>query len=242
MIQKIQLGSVLLGGNMSKSKLPNCINLIFVIAIASVLFSCKSQSVNLETLDPNLYDQSWLTGKPCGAPCWYGLEPGVSSRQDSITKAKQLPFINGDQEMLPPSNAAWIDQVSFLCKKPQDDSCLMMTFKKGILDTLYIEPNYQITFEQAVEKLGAPDGFSVQPAYPEAGGCELQVVWKNKRLVLWKQDSIKGIFSFGQDLCEQVHHGELPKGILIQNIQIMLPSDIESIMHDGFQPWKGFAN
>ncbi len=87
-----------LGDNMSKSKLSNCLKLIFVIAITSELFSCKSQGVNLETLDPNLYDQSWLIGKPCGAPCWYGLEPGVSSREDSIAEVKRFPFIDGNSE------------------------------------------------------------------------------------------------------------------------------------------------
>ena len=109
---------------MSKSKLSICLKLIFVIAIASTLFSCKSQGVNLETLDPNLYDQSWLTGKPCSAPCWYGLEPGISSREDSISKVKQIPFVNGDQEMLPPSNASWVDEISFPYKKTQDDPIL----------------------------------------------------------------------------------------------------------------------
>ena len=106
---------------MSKSKLSNCLKLIFVIAIASTLSSCKSQSVNLETLDPNLYDQSWLTGKPCGAPCWYGLEPGVSSRDDSISKVKQIPFIDGNTASFSnPAVFPYLDEVDFQYKKPQD--------------------------------------------------------------------------------------------------------------------------
>ena len=225
---------------MSKSKLSICLKLILVIAIASTLFSCKSQGVNLETLDPNLYDQSWLTGKPCGAPCWYGLEPGVSSREDSISKTKQLPFINGNN-----GAALYPQGASFLCKKPQDLYCVNMTYESGILETLSLVPNYQIAFEQAVEELGNPDGFLVLPIYPETEGCYLQVVWKNKGLELKYEEGVGGIFSFREDLCEQVLHkdGKLPKNILVQNVEIMLPSKIESIMqNDSLKPWKGFAN
>jgi hypothetical protein len=226
---------------MLKDKLSNCIKLIFVIATASTLFSCRSQGVNLETLDPNLYDQSWLTEKPCGAPCWYGLEPGVSSREDLISKVKQLSFING--------NSATTDSVGtrFLYKKTQSDSVVSMGFENGILEFLAFVPNYQIIFEQAVEKLGSPDGFSVEPMYPDAAGCELQVWWKNKKLVLSYWTGIISIFTFGQSLNNKLCGNEgnlpLPKGILIQGVNIFLPSEIESIMRTNpFGSWKGFAN
>jgi len=231
---------------MSKSKLIICLKLIFVIAIASTLFSCNSQGVNLETLDPNLYDQSWLTGQPCGAPCWYGLEPGVSSREDSISKVKQLPFIGGNDGA---------SEETFLCKEPRDSDCIFMIFENdtnGPLEDLYVIPNYQITFEQAVEKLGSPDGFSILPMYADAAGCRLQAIWKNKRLVLQYQTGVIHIFYFGlnRDLCDNTGKRPLPKGILVQEVEIMLPSEIESMTQANptlanpapFVPWKGFAN
>jgi hypothetical protein len=182
-----------------------------------------------------------LNGKPCGAPCWYGLEPGVSSRQKSISNVKQLPFIYG--------NSATTDSVGtrFLYKKTQGDSVVSMGFENGILEFLAFVPNYQITFEQAVEKLGSPDGFSVEPMYPDAAGCELQVVWKNKRLVLSYWTGVISIFTFGQllsnKLCENEGNLPLPKGILIQGVDIFLPSEIESIMRTNpFGSWKGFLN
>jgi len=75
-----------------------------------------------------------------------------------------------------------------------------MGFENGILEFLACVPNYQITFEQVVEKLGIPDEFSVEPMYPDAVGCELQVVWKNKRLVLSYGTGIISIFTLGQSL------------------------------------------
>ena len=197
------------------------------------------RGANLETLDPNLYDQSWLTGKPCGAPCWYGLEPGVSSRQDSISTVKQLPFIGGNDGA---------SEETFLCKEPRDSDCIFMIFENntnGPLEDLYLMPNYQITFEQAVEKLRSPDVFSVIPMYPDAAGCELQVIWKNKRLVLEYKTGILPIISFGinEDLCSNEGKRPLPKGILVQDANIVLPDELESIMRTNpFGSWKGFAN
>jgi len=58
----------------------DCLKLIFVMVIVLGLSACKGQGIasatpeNLETLDPNYYDQSWLTGKPCAAPCCMGLK------------------------------------------------------------------------------------------------------------------------------------------------------------------------
>jgi len=87
---------------MSKNKLPTYLKVIFALAIVLGLSACQGQGSapatpeTLETLDPNYYDQSWLTGKPCAAPCWYGLEPGITSRQDSIKTVQQLPFIRAN--------------------------------------------------------------------------------------------------------------------------------------------------
>lgn len=235
---------------MLKNKLLNCVELIFVTALALGLVSCRPQSVNpqstsLEILDPTLYDQSWLTGKPCNAPCWYGLEPGVSLRQDSIKTVEQLPFISANG--ITSSSASWIDELSFPCKKPLNAyyGCADLVFKNNVLDEIDINPNYQITFEQAIEKLGPPDGFFVVPIDPGGGRCVLQVMWKNKRLILVKQDITQGIFSFRENLCDQIHHngGKLPKGMFIDSdgVKIYSPNIIE-LLQSNFQSWEGFAN
>ena len=217
-----------------------CLKLIFVIAIASALFSCKSQSVNLETLDPNLYDQSWLTGNPCGAPCWYGLEPGVSSRDDSISKVKQIPFIDENTE------SSYYDSVSFRYKKPRDSNSVNLIFENNILDEIWFSPSYRITFEQAVEKLGNPDGYEI---WLTPGGlyfgCRLDVSWEKKSLILEYTTGDIFIISFGpnRDLCSNYGKRPLPRGILLESVMITNPSFIESTIKGGdFYSWNGFAN
>jgi hypothetical protein len=227
---------------MSMNRLPILLKLIFVISIASVLFSCTPKAVNLETLDPNTYDQSWLTGKPCAAPCWYGLEPGISTRQDSDSTVERLTFINDNSNTITDKFGS-----TFFCKQPQSFNCVNMDFENDVLEDIYFVPNYQITFEQAVKKLGKPDGFLVQPLYPDAGGCKLQVVWKNKRLVINYDTGIISIFSSGQSLNDKLCNGEgnlpLPKGILVQRVAILSPRDFASLIQDySPQTWKGFEN
>ena len=226
---------------MVKNKLAHCIRQVIILVIVLVLCSCNSttERVNLETLDKNLYEQSWLIGKPCNAPCWNGLEPGKSSRKDSISTAKQLAFINGDSVELANSQGA-----AFLCKEPPDLYCVTMTFENGTLENLSITPNFDITIDQAVEKLGTPDGFLVRPMYPDAGGCRLQVIWKKQRLILEHTEGIVSIFDFRNDLCEQVkqNEGKLPPHIILERVNITNSNQMESILKgDILKIWKGFT-
>jgi len=177
---------------LSMNKLRIILKLVAVMAIASVLFSCAPKAVNLETLDPNTYDQSWLTGKPCAAPCWYGLEPGVSTWQDSVNRVEQLPFV--DRSSIKFTNLQNLVGLSISFRKGQSSSGLAMDFESDVLDSIYISPNYRITFDQAVEKLGAPDGYWLQPDTPETFGCRLLVIWKNQRIELSKDDGEMGCF------------------------------------------------
>ena len=220
----------------------NCLKLIFALAIILGLSACKGQGSALESLDPDYYDQSWLTGKPCAAPCWYGLESGVSTRQDSINRVEQLPFVNRSSIQF--TNLPNLVGVSIAFRKGQSSSGLAMEFESDILDSVYIFLNYRITFDQAVEKLGDPDGYWIRPIFPESHGCRLLVVWKNKRIVLSKEEGEMGWFSLLKDLCTKIHDrdGKLPENIVIEKVEIDSPSGIKSITDtDAFYPWKGFA-
>jgi len=114
------------------NKLRTILKLVAVMAIASVLFSCAPKAVNLETLDPNTYDQSWLTGKPCAAPCWYGLEPGVSTRQDSINRVEQLPLVDSSSINITNHLDFGFVDISFSYKRSQESGALEMIWVRFI--------------------------------------------------------------------------------------------------------------
>ena len=231
----------------NKSRTCDCLKQIFALAIVLGLSGCKGQgsaSAILETLDPNYYDQSWLMGKPCAAPCWYGLEPGVSTRQDSINRVEQLPFVDSSSINITNHLDFGFVDISFSYKRSQESGALEMIFKPDILDSVYIYPNYRITFDQAVEKLGAPDGYWLQPDTPETFGCRLLVIWKNQRIELSKDDGEMGWFSLFKDLCRKIsdRDGKLPENMVIEGVQIDSPDGIKAITNStAYNPWEGFA-
>lgn len=223
---------------MSKSKLLIYLSAFFALLGVIVLcfqFFQNRNGVDLKTLDPNLYDQSWFTGHPCNSPCWQGIEPGISPREYVLATVRALPFIDT-------SNIVVHSQgVSFQCKESKNGNrhCIAMSFNNDILETLWLKPNYPITFEQAVEKLGIPDGFSIYPMDPGATACYLGLAWKEKQLVL---EHIAPRPVWGDDLCSQIHNngGKIPKGMLVESIVISLPGYAEHTMND--ETWRGFAD
>ena len=215
-----------------------------ILWIGWVLCACNpgTQSTGFVNPDPNLYDTSWLTAKLCAAPCWNGLEPGITTRADSIDSAKKLPFIISDSVFL--NKAYGVDIASFMCKEPPDFGCVSLLFDQGVLESVSITPGYEITFSQAVEHLGAPDGFLVQPVYPDARGCRLQIVWKKRGLILANTEGVVGLFDFRDDLCTQVsnNHDKLPPLLLIESVTITDSVGLKSMLeNDTLETWQGFA-
>lgn len=231
---------------MSKSKLliyPSLIVLIIATIIISLFFFETSQTQNkmdLTTLDPVLHDQSWLTDIPCGAPCWYGLEPGKTSREDAVATVSKLSFI--DSSKLQENSVL----TTFPCKHQAEHVCVKMSFNNGFLEFLWILPSYPITLEQAVEKLGNPDGYSAYPTDPGATGYRLDVIWKEKQLVLEYTEYKDDIPFWEQSLYEQIrnNNGKIPKNIFISDVLYTLPYHIENKMDHNmtnYKKWEGFA-
>lgn len=223
---------------MSKNKLQICLSVIFaLLAVISVCFRFlwMNNEVDIKGLSSELYDKSWITGNPCSSPCWQGIEPGITSRKDALAIVEGLSFIGNSKVILHSQGA------SFPCKETKNGNqyCVVMSFNNNILETLWLSPNYPITFEQAVENLGLPSGFSVYPTNPGSTDCYLGIAWKEKQLVL--EHIAKRPF-WGDDLCEEISHNgdKIPKNLLIENVVISQPGYFERMMN--YKTWKGFAN
>jgi hypothetical protein len=104
--------------------------------------------------------------------------------------------------------------------------------------------NYQIVFEQAVEKLGTPDGFSVMQLHIDdlKSGCMLRLFWLERQMTV---ENIETPKYFGKDLCRKVSDGGglVPKGLLVENVTYMQKEDIEDLKTKyGFISWNGFSD
>lgn len=197
---------------------------------------------NPANLDSNTIDQSWLTGEPCDAPCWYSLEPGQSSLDDVIAVAKKLSFIDQNSMNLNKMELSR-DQITqslgFDCKSPALEFCVGMFFSGNTLSTIFLMPNYQITFDQAVEKIGyPPDGYIMSHFSPETIGCRVTLLWVKRQMSI---EYSNRLFN-GKDTCNLTQHGKFPKGISVYTVTYMLPSKMKIFTEEqSYTAWNGFV-
>lgn len=216
--------------------------LVFQLLLASC-FSLDSKAID-PTEHPNLVDQSWLSDQLCTVPCWYGLILGESSRVDAIAVAESLAFLDSKDVKLMATTGA-----SFLCKEPPNEVCVAMGFEHGVLSNLWIYPNYQITLEQVVKKLGPPDSFYFSYKDPESKNCNLSLLWLHRQIILGHSETQHG---FQDDLCDRIYKekGKIPKGLLVQGVNYKTLNEIKMIIETIQEPgtgqnymlWKGFSD
>ena len=226
---------------MSKSKSLICLSIFIIIGTIGCFHfkaSPAPDKVDLTTLDPNLYDQSWLTNDSCEVACWHGIKPGVTSKENTLLIVSELPLIDNSKM------EAFGGTVNYPCKIPNNITCVRITYSNGILEYLDVTPNYPITIGQAVEKLGDPNGYRAGPTDPSATGCSLGLVWKKKQLIFGYTEYRSGIPFWGRDLCQQIrdNNGKIPKDIkdIIVSDVLYIPSDYVGLRN--YNAWVGFEN
>lgn len=91
---------------------------LWFVAVSAALVAASCVRASEETL----MDRSFITGKPCAAPCWYGLELDVSNKDDVIAALDRLPFV--DQASIGEFGTAWLEDenaigISYGCLHPR---------------------------------------------------------------------------------------------------------------------------
>ena len=132
-------------------------------------------------------DQSFVTGKPCVAPCWYGLNPGKSTLEEVNATLKQLPFVN--PLTIREKTAYWLDDkdakdITYDCTYPASTSagCGGLIIYKGKATAIWMYIAYPLTFGDAAKQLGEPDYVSYSPTGPEDLTCIITLYWTKKSI------------------------------------------------------------
>ncbi len=224
---------------MSKNK-----SLIFLsVALTLIIFTIlkldsrqedRTVSLDQALLAPNLYNTSWLTVSTCEQGCWEGLMPQQTSQEEAVATIRNLQFVNKDNLSINESSLA------FFCNPPLDKTvCGMLIFEGTLLQKIILFPNYLITLDQAIEKLGAPDGYSCVPTDPGATGYELLIYYTKKQVFFvyseWREDLL-----WRKSVCAQITvDGKLPIGYPVEEVYFTYPYTLDE-MTDA-QPWVGFS-
>lgn len=172
----------------------------FINKVAALLMIISSACSTLST--PSSGDQSFLLDEPCAAPCWYGLEPGISTEEDILTTLAELPFV--DSEAIKKYGTVWQEDDSatsilFGCIHPKITDCGEALISGGKLRRLRLPPPNSLTFDSVVSKHGPPDYVSYGVLFP--ADCVVFLDWPDHGI------SVSNVNTKRKNLCQT-----LPKG------------------------------
>ncbi len=135
-------------------------------------------------VDESLVDRSFLTQRPCSAPCWYELQLDKSTDKDVYATLRQLAFV--DQSAIQKyESVGWgqfpgATEIQFDCARPKGRGCGVAVLSENRLKAMLLFIQYHLTFEMVVQQLGTPDYISYFPGGAEELACTTSLYWPEK--------------------------------------------------------------
>jgi hypothetical protein len=208
------------------------ISILFLVLLTLFLTACDSKQN-----DP-LTDRSFITSQPCAAPCWYGLEPDKSTREEVYATLHQLPFV--DPASITEWATTWQNDeqaigVGWSCLPKKKDSCGGgVTLSENKLKRLSLSVDYTLTFSDTVEKLGVPSHVFYVDAFWN-GECYIQMFWFSQGI------SVGGRLP---DICssEAMKGAPLNPNVQVSEIGFWSPAVIQEVIANDnrYLAWPGF--
>lgn len=206
---------------------------LFTLLIISSMISCMilnstSTDVNIEFPDDPRVDQSFVSGQPCKAPCWYGLELGEAGVEDIQTTLSSLPFIDsasiGTQKF-----SSGTDELLFFAdcvySEPDKDCVLLETSPEGKLRKVILDIYYPLTVEAAIRQLGKPTYYISDPISGK-DACTIHIYWPDASVSAILEVAPKERYCIG---------GKSEKVNLGDQIELLIYTTIED--QQGGTPW-----
>jgi hypothetical protein len=120
-----------------------------------------------------------------------------------------------------------------------DRICLLLFTANDILQKIIVGLNYEIRPDEAIEYLGNPDYVGYAIIGSEKVLCEVDLVWRNSRLILaTKFDSSVGMEKY----CDVVRdEGKVPASLQILEAQFLSDPELDSLLSTGFSTFFEFT-
>lgn len=224
-------------------------SIAFVVLFLLLISGCKVETSSLRitpspTISPDLYDLSWLTGDPCYAPCWYGLEIEKSTEEQVLNVLKSLPFV--DFNTLEISTTGFGNPITgenynatSISVRKVGDTWVNLRIGKGVLKTLSFSLNYDVPLGDVVEQFGEPDAISVWPdGILEV--CDINVFWLEMQLFIryrivdtdWPHD------------CDEMQNGKsVDRNQAVEVVFVFFEDWLTAMVDRGDTiPWPGFVD
>lgn len=127
---------------------------LLATAVTALVFLVAACAPAPELRNENLLqDSSFLTGEPCGPPCWNGIIPGETSWNDALN------IVEDDEslENLETRSSDDTDVIGAIWSPVDGDSCCQMYTEDGeTVDIVILQTTPANTLGEAIEQFGEP--------------------------------------------------------------------------------------
>jgi len=172
-----------------KASQAKTITVVFVILIFSWLQSACSANVSSPTPNANIGDGGLLSGKPCSAPCFYNITPGITAEKQALEIfSSELDLKDCDRWE---KNDNGVDR-GMRC------SNIGITFNdSSIVNVVSFQPSQIITVDQVIKKYGFPDAVlvtSINPSNKQIGTVSMMFYYDSMNVDLSLAEQNSGAF------------------------------------------------
>lgn len=132
--------------------------------------------------DVELVDRSLLTGEPCSPPCWQGLMPGESTKEEVLAVLNELPFVQASSIRTQDIYGGWeyIQWYSALVHTPYYIGGISIDANDRFAGA-NIRLEYELTIQELIDLEGPPDFYAVEVLTPHRVH-EVRLLWLEKGL------------------------------------------------------------
>ena len=128
--------------------------ILFLLLLAVIMIGSYALDSKRE---PDLMAQSFLNDQPCAAPCWYGLVPGKSSKEEVYRVLAKLPFVDQSTIREMPDYFYGKDIIAIRGEfKDGGGHGVGFGFSESIVEDITFAP-HGLSFGDVAQKLGDPD-------------------------------------------------------------------------------------
>ena len=156
--------------------------LVFLVAVSTAVSACRPHIVPPPrvTPDPELMDVSLLTGEPCGPPCWQGIIPGETTREEAMVILHDLSFTN-DYVIRRQGN-----RISFYSDIENWPGGAIEIRDDDIVGNISYGIPYRLELRGLIASMGEPSGFTIGEIGPTGGNPDFRefgLIWPQSGLV-----------------------------------------------------------
>ncbi len=167
--------------------------LFFLVMFVLLTTSCSSSGQRVPpTVMPNFNEIIFLTDEPCTAPCWKGLEIGVSEEREVLTTVSALNFVDQKTIQIIPKSMPdlnpenWVQgkEIIITCVNRREP-CLRLGIANDKLRDIEISLDYGLTLDAVIVHFGAPDYVGYEHMSRDTVDCRVELIWNKYQLVLY---------------------------------------------------------